>query len=340
MQGNRTQRVTMRDIAQKTGYSVNTVSKALRDMPDLSGQTKEHIQTVAREMGYVTNDMASALRSGYSNVLALIISDISNPFFGILCKEVEQQAAKYNYTVIVFNTEEDAQREERAIRTALSKNVDGVLLTPSQHSTDGITLLQDMGKPCVLIGRYFSDVEADAVLFDDENGGFLAGKHLLDCGCRNILMLNAPDVSSARDREKGFLRAMEQAPDVRHRIVTLESALGGVEAVLSGEYRREKFDAVFAYSDLLGMEVASVLEDLGIGTDSVAIVGFDDIQSRLPFTPGLTSVSVGKAAFGEALVTLLMKRITGDSQDFPSQIVLPTKLVLRKSTQGREKETC
>ena len=106
------QRITLRDIANATGYSVNTVSKALRDMPDLSEQTKNTIRETAQRMGYVMNDMASALRSGYSNVLALIVSDISNPFFGILCKEVEQQAAKYNYTVIVFNTEEDADRED------------------------------------------------------------------------------------------------------------------------------------------------------------------------------------------------------------------------------------
>ena len=333
MQRHQAQRVTLRDIAKATGYSVNTVSKALRDMPDLAEQTKEHIRTVAGDMGYVANNAASGLRSGRSNVLALIISDISNPFFGILCKEVEQQAANFNYTVVVFNTEEDALREEYAIRTALSQNVDGILLTPSQHDTKGIALLQELGKPCVLIGRYFSDMEADAVLFDDENGGYLAGKHLIDRGYRNILMLNAPHNSSARDRERGFVQAMRSAPETQYRIVTLESALGGVADVLEAEYAKKKFDAVFAYSDLLAMEVASVLKHKKTDGRAIGLVGFDDIQSRLVLPFDLTSVSVGKAAFGEALATLLMKRISGDFENYPMRIVLPTKLVARSSTE-------
>ena len=333
MQQPRSKRITLKDVATATGYSVNTVSKALRDAPDLNTQTKAAICAAAREMGYVVNDMASALRSGYSNVLALIVSDISNPFFGILCKEVEQQAAKYNYTVIVFNTEEDSAREDRAIRTALSKNVDGVLLTPSQHSAEGIRLLQEMGKPCVLIGRFFADLSADAVLFDDENGGYLAGKHLTEQGYRNILMLNAPYNSSARDRAAGFARAMAEAPGVRSRTITLDSPLGGVAQVLSSEYQKEPFDAIFAYSDLLAMEAASTLEQLGICPGKIGLVGFDDIQSRLSLPMPLTSVSVGKAAFGQALVSLLMRRIGEDNGDFPSRIVLPTSLTIRKSTE-------
>ena len=330
-------RITLRDVARATGYSVNTVSKALRDAPDLNNQTKNSICTTAREMGYVANDMASALRSGFSNVLALIVADISNPFFGILCKEVELQAAKYNYTVIVFNTEEDSEREERAIRTALSKNVDGVLLTPSNHSAGGIRLLQEMGKPCVLIGRYFTDLQADAVLFDDEHGGYLAGKHLAERGYRNILMLNAPCNSSAQNRAAGFARAMAEAPAVRSRTITLSSPLGGVRDVLEMEYKKEPFDAIFAYSDLLAMEAACVLEQMGVSPKDVGLVGFDDIQSRLALPMPLTSVSVSKADFGQALVSLLMQRIGSDVQTFPTHIVLPTSLTVRKSTEKTEK---
>lgn len=326
-------RVTLRHVAQETGYSVNTVSKALRDAPDLSEQTKEHIRATARRMGYVVNDMASALRSGFSSVLALIISDISNPFFGILCKEIEQQAARYNYTVIVFNTEEDAQREERAIRTALSKNVDGVLLTPSQHSAEGIALLQEMGKPCVLIGRYSQELQTDAVLFDDEQGGYLAGKHLTDRGYRNILMLNAAGNTSAQDRERGFTQAMAQSPDTKNRIISLKSPLGGCSDILRQAYEREPFDAIFAFSDLLAMESVCALDQMGIPFGQIGVVGFDDIQSRLAIPMPLTSVGVDTAHFGKTLTDLLMGRISGDTEDFPRRIVLPVTLSTRKSTE-------
>ena len=329
-----TQRTTLRDIANATGYSVNTVSKALRDMPDLSEQTKEAIRETARRMGYVMNDMASALRSGYSGVLALIISDISNPFFGILCKEIEQQAAKYHYTVIVFNTEEQEDRENRAIRTALSKNVDGILLTPSQHSTKSIELLQQWNKPCVLIGRYFPQLSTDAVLFDDENGGYLAGRHLAERGYRRILMLNAPHNSSARDRARGFCRAVDKT-GIAGKVVTLNSPLGGVSNILEEEYSSFQFDAIFAYSDLLAMETVSCLQQMGIDPHTVGIVGFDDIQSRLALPFPLTSVSAGKAAFGEALVSLLMKRIEEGPDGAPVRKILPTQLIVRHSTPAK-----
>lgn len=333
MYTNQKNRITLRHVARETGYSVNTVSKALRDAPDLSAQTKEHIRDTARRMGYVMNDMASALRSGFTNVLALIISDISNPFFGILCKEIEQQAARYNYTVIVFNTEEDAQREDRAIRTAIAKNVDGVLLTPSQHCADGIALLQSMGKPCVLIGRYFPDLHSDAVLFDDEQGGYLAGRHLIDRGYRNLLMLNADGNTSAQDRARGFTKAMEQTPDVKGRIVTLKSPLGGCGDILRQEYNKEPFDAVFAFSDLLAMEAICALEQMGIPFGQIGVAGFDDIQSRLALPMPLTSVGVDAFHFGKTLTDLLMRRITGDTVDFPQRTVLPVTLRVRKSTE-------
>jgi len=328
-----TQRVTMKEIAQETGFSVNTVSKALRDAPDLSAQTKRMIRDAAKRLGYVANNMASALRSGYSSVLALIVGDISNPFFGILCKEIEQQAARHNYTVIVFNTEEDPEKEDRAIRTALSQNVDGVLLAPSQNGAEAVRLLQAYGKPCVLIGRYFADRAADAVLYDDENGGYLAGKHLLECGCRNLLMINAPHNSSAENRAKGFARAMTEVPGAKSRMLTVESPLGGVPAALRKAYEQEEFDGIFAYSDLFAMKAVWVLEEMGVEPGSVKIVGFDDIQSRLSLSKPLTTIGAGKAAFGQALVELLMKRISGDMSDFPVQQVLPTTLVVRKSTR-------
>lgn len=333
MQSKGTQRITLREVAQETGFSVNTVSKALRDAPDLSVQTKRLIQDTAKRLGYVVNNMASALRSGYSNVLALIVGDISNPFFGILCKEIEQQAAHHGCTVIVFNTEEDPDKEDRAVRTALSQNVDGVLLAPSRNGAEAVRLLQAYDKPCVLIGRYFPQRPADAVLFDDENGGYLAGKHLLERGCRDLLMLNAPCNTSAEHRAKGFAKAMTETSGAKCRLLTAESPLGGVKDILKNAWRESPFDGIFAYSDLFAMEAASVLEEMGIPGGAVKLVGFDDIQSRLALPLPLTSVSAGKAAFGEALVTLLMRRILGDTTDFPIRQVLPTTLVIRKSTQ-------
>ena len=120
--------VTLKDIAAKTGYSVNTVSRALRDKDDIAVETREMIQRTAREMGHVSNTLAASLRLGYTNTIAVILGDISNPHFSIMMKEIEGYAWKAGYTSILFNTNENEELELAAIQSALNKNVDGIII--------------------------------------------------------------------------------------------------------------------------------------------------------------------------------------------------------------------
>ncbi|MDR1704920.1 MAG: LacI family transcriptional regulator [Clostridiales bacterium] len=327
-------RVTLKDIAKVTGYSSNTVSKALRDAADLSTATKDVIRQTAGNMGYVANAMASGLRSGHSNVIALIISDISNPFFGILTKEVEAQAMQYGSTVIVLNTEEDEKREEQALKAAISRNVDGVLLVPAWHGRQNIRMLQNAKKPCVLVGRHLDDVAIDSVCFTDERGGYDAVSYLLSRDYRNVLMINVPYNSSASERERGYRKALTEY-SLPSNVITVSSALGGVRDELSRVIQSgAKFDAVFAFSDLIAFEAVCVLAEYGIKVpEDVGIVGFDDIQSRFQIPFPLNTVTVPKRELGVRIVDLLMRRISGDTEGFPQRVILETKLTVRGSAK-------
>jgi LacI family transcriptional regulator len=338
-----TKRVTLKDIAEKTGFSVNTVSKALKDRPDLSVKTKEYIKKVADELCYVTNDIAGSLRSGLTKILALIVSDISNPLFGIIAKEVEKVAQSHQYTVIIMNTEENDKREIQAIRATIAKNVDGVLLVPTQNSTKGIEMLLNAAIPCVLIGRYFKDFLIDSILFADKEGGYLATEHLLINGYRNILMLNAPlYISSARDRLTGYRNALSAygIPPEHGMTITVDSIPGSIEEKIKLAIQQKmKFDSIFAFSDLIAFETICVLQKMGLRVpEDIAVIGFDDIQSKLPIPFPLTTICAPKTAMAKMSVELLLARISKDYSDYPLEKQFDVKLVIRGSALLKSKE--
>ena len=138
------QRVTLRDIAEKTGFSVNTVSHALKDQPDISEKTKKLIRKTAQEMGYIRNASAVFLRSGISKTVAIVLGDLSNPLFAIMVKGLEVELKKRGYVSFVINTEENQATERKALEMALEKNVDGIILCPSPEGEENVAFLQQL----------------------------------------------------------------------------------------------------------------------------------------------------------------------------------------------------
>ena len=156
-------KVTLKDIARATGHSGNTVSRARRDKDDISPETRRKINQVKREMGYINNTLASSLRRGYTNTLAVILGDISNPHFGIMMSEIEACARNCGYSAFLQSTNEDETLEREAIESALNRSVDGIILCPCQKSEENIRHLQSLGIPFVLIGRRFVTTRGAAI---------------------------------------------------------------------------------------------------------------------------------------------------------------------------------
>ncbi len=327
-----TGKTTLRDVARATGFSINTVSHALKDKSDISAATKERIQLAARDLGYIADSVAGSLRSGVSRTIAVILGDMSNPHFGLWVREIETSAFRRGYSTLIINTDEDEQVEQEAIKAAVGKRVDGIILCPTQKSDRNLILLKSVGIPFVLIGRRYPDPDLNYVVPDDVEGGRLAAGYLLDKGCRHILMLNGPaHISSARERYEGYCKAHAE-----HGLTADPRRLLSV-GVQSGQCRRAiervqaeglEFDAVVAFSDLLALETLAALK-----SRPVPVVGFDDILSGMLLPVSLISAAPETNAVASHAVGRLMELMTARQQKTaagkPVQIVLPVRLYSR-----------
>jgi LacI family transcriptional regulator len=322
--------VTLRDISRKTGYSVNTVSRALRGKADIAPETREKIRAAADEMGYVVNSMASSLRSGRTGLVAVIVSDISNPLFGILVKDIETALIRENYCAMILNTDENEEKEKRALYHAISKKVDGIILCPAQRSDGNIRLLKRSGIPFVLQGRRMRGIETDYVVWDDVGGAYLATRYLLSQGKRSILYLTAPlYISSARERYEGYCKALAEAgiePEPGNLLVMDDfDNDAGMECALR---RLDRVSAVFAFNDVLALKLLETIRRLPQCRD-IPVIGFDNIQSRLHIPYPLSSVHTPKKLMAEQVCRFLMGRIRHTVSAPLQASVIPTQLCLR-----------
>lgn len=324
------QKVTLKDIALATGYSVNTVSRVLRDKDDIAPETREKIRKAQREMGYINNTLASSLRRGYTNSIAVILGDISNPHFGIMMSEIEVRARSYGYSSFLQNTSEDEKLERTAIESALNRSVDGIILCPCQSSVENTLYLKSLGIPFVLIGRRFEQIETDYVVCDDEMGGYQATMELLKKGHRRILTIQGFEhISSTRERLAGYRRAHEtMGVPVDERLIWNGPVIGGNNEALYAQLLEQvsDFTAVFAFSDLIAWDFWCFLRKRNLRVpEDVSLIGFDHIQSRMPSPFNLSSICSYKGKMSTQAVDVLMQKLKGERED-PVQIVIETSL--------------
>lgn len=331
-------RVTLKDIARKMDCTVNTVSRALKDKDDIGLETRRRIQTLAQRMGYIGNAAASSMRSGRTHTVAIVIGDISNPFFAICVKELETVLRQRHYGAFVLNTDEDAAEEQAAVRAALGRNVDGVILCPSGKEPSALNLLRLHRKPFVLMGRLQPELEGDAVGWDNRRGGYLATQHLLAIGRRRILHLAGPDwIADAVARRQGYRDAIQEFG------LPLDAKLEAGVVITAGQGCYDNicrildevsgFDAIFAFSDVVAWTAMTRLAELQLRVPAdVAVAGFDDVQSYLHFPCPLTSIGVPMREPAAKIVELLMARIEAPDSSPAHREMLEPRLIVRGST--------
>ena len=284
-------------------------------------------------MGYIKNASATNLRYGATHTLALIISDITNPFFGILTRHVEKTARKNGYNVMIMNTDEDPAKEERAAITAVSTNVDGVLIVPCQENDRALKILRDHDVPYVLMGRFFEGKKDPAVVFDDYTGGYLATAHLLEQGYKRILMLAAePYISSSQERHRGYVQAHKDrgvVPDERLCICCGSTTEKCEAALLDG--KKLGYDAIFTYNDILAFQTIALLQKQGLRVpEDLAVVGFDDVAASIGYLYPLTSVSLPLDGLGKKALEKLLDII--GKKTIQTHTVLPVGLNVRQTS--------
>lgn len=302
-------KVTLKDIANEVGVTVGAVSHVLNGIDDISEETKERVLDAVDRLGYISNGSAVSLRSGKTNTIAIIIPDISNPHLAYQIKLIEDKMRRFNYSVIILNTNENEKTEHEAIVTACSKQVDGILLCPSQQSLKNIRFMNKLGIPYVLIGRYFADFDTDYVCADDVKGGYLAGEYLIKKGCKNPVYFGSYNyIEPSKNRFCGMCKAFSGngIHIDESRVIDVSPDARDIDDAI--EKLAEKsivYDSIVAFSDLIGFKIISQIKK------DVPIVCFDAINSHLymPFY----NISVGMVDNGWAnkASSVLIDKING-----------------------------
>ena len=323
-------RVTLQDIAAATGYTVNTVSRALKNKEDISRDTCRHIQAVARDMGYVRNYLASSLRSGRTKTLAMIAGSMINPFYAILADLIQREAVRLGYSLIILSSQDDPDTELQAVEMAISRQVDGVLITPCSFDSPALSTLRNAGIPFVLLSRYQDGTLDDCVYCNDAEGGYLAGKYLAETGHRKLAMLTYHQVVfSSRERFSGFRRACAESglPDDH----VFYACLNDSSAILQQLkiWMTQGVTGLFSFCDVEAWHTITLLESAGFRVpEDLTVVGFDNILGYISFPKPISSVDCHLKTEACTVIDLIRKRIHDRSLP-PQQICLPVDLVRR-----------
>ncbi len=328
--------ITLKDIAGQTGYSINTVSHALKNKPDISEAARARIRRAAEELGYVGNALAESMRTGCTRTVALILGDIANPHFALIACDAERTMRAAGYNTTLYNTEEDPELELHAIRSAVAQKADGILICPTQRAARNLHYLKQCGVPFALVGRCFPGESLPGAVPDDVLGGRLATQHLLVHGHRRILLLDGPDeISSARQRRQGYESALADAgiPVDPARICPVPISMGRCSGQMDAVLRRgADFTAMVAFSDMVALEAVTVLNRCGLRVpDDVSVVGFDNILAQFPLPVLLDSVGTVGASMASCAAQQLIALMRGEPQE---PVVLPVAVAARGSVRA------
>ena len=337
-------RVTLRDIASLTGFSINTVSRALNNKEEVNRDTRTKILAAAAQFGYRPNRLAKGLRSNKTGTIGIVVTDVANPFFSALVKGIARAAREFDYSIILQDSDEDYAGEEEAIQVLLAEQVDGILITPVQSEQETIERLAKAHFPFVLVGRYFHDLDTNYVVPDDYQGGFIATDHLLKQGHRRIAMVNGPlHISSARERFQGFSDALAKYDIpvdkslVSTGALTVEEGLDLARCILK---RVPRPSAIVCYSDFVAFGVMQAIREIGLSIpDDIAVVGFDDVRMASCLQVPLTTIQSPKEELGRQAMQLLVHRLEKNHHDGETdQRKLDVTLIPRESSNIIKKD--
>jgi len=330
--------VRLVDIAEKIGVSVMTVSKALRDQPDVAASTRNRIKTAAREMGYVPDSSAQSLRTRATKLFGLVIPSTTNPVFARMVYAIEERAQELGYDVLLCHTHNKVEREEHCLHRLLSRRVDGIFVSPVYRMESDARSYRDLyasKTPVVLLGSPGAFCSQFASVQTEELAASLAAtQHLLELGHKRIAYFTGPlPAIWAQERYEGFRRAHRAVGlDVDDALVfhagsTIED---GSNAAL--QFANEKCDAtaIQACNDLVAIGCANTLLQQGIRIpQDLSLVGFGNVLIAEHFRIPLTTVRQPKFRLGSAAMDVMLQLLRGETV---SSRRLSAELVIRAST--------
>jgi len=333
-------RVTIKDIARELGISPSTVSRAIKDHPDISSDTKKLVNDLVEKLKYKPDALALSLRSRKTNLIALVVPEIVHHFFSSVISGIEEVAQEAGYHVMIFQSSETYEREVDIAQSLTSIPIDGLLVSIAKTSRKfgHFRDLINQGIPLVFFDRACEEIEADKVIVDDFNGAFNAVEHLIRSGCKRIAHFEAPQhLQIGYQRKRGYISALEKhgiEPD-DNLMIKCDSLAEALEVTPRIMRMDNHPDAVFAVNDLTATGVMKVLKQLHYRIpEEVSVIGFTDGLAATIIDPPLTSVCQHGFEMGKRAMGMLLQRMDVLEEDVPARTeILPTELIVRESTR-------
>jgi len=321
------------------GISASTVSRALKDHPDISPKTKRMVQAFASKMNYRPNALALNLRRSKTNTIGIIIPEIVHHFFSSVLSGIDKVAYAAGYNVMICQSNEDYNREVIDAQALLDNRVDGVLMSVSKTTFqfDHIRNLIDHGIPVVFFDRAPEDIEADKVFIDDFVGAKIATHHLIATGCRNILHLaGPPHLLIGQRRRDGYIKALEENgipfnPDFVIKCDTRDDVFANAGKILQ---MASQIDGIFAVNDSTAIAAMQVLikNDIRV-PEHISVIGFGDGPNATIAYPPLSTVEQKGTEIGKEAIQLLINQIENRNETYiPSTKIITPVLRIREST--------
>jgi LacI family transcriptional regulator len=328
---------TIRDVAQKAGVASMTVSRVINNSGYVSEDTRAKVEAAIAELGYVPNMLGPSLRFKQTNTLALVLTDITNPYWTTLARGVEDAAQEKDYSVILCNTDESPEKQAQYLTMLLKRRIDGILLVPTHSSTDAVQAIQKQNITVVVLDRDVSNANVDIVRSDSFGGAYQLTSHLIELGHRHIAILSGPKlVSTSTERVAGFRQAMqdagldEAAGSVYWGSFSLTSGCEMAQAALNAIPRPTAFLAV---NNFIANGALQTLHECQLRVpQDISLVSFDDIPVILNPTPFLTVVVQRAYEMGYQATQLLLARLLNEGPAQFQRILLPTDFHVRQSS--------
>ncbi|RME99784.1 MAG: LacI family transcriptional regulator [Chloroflexi bacterium] len=329
--------VTMRDVAEKAGVSVTSVSHVINQTRPVSEELRQRIQATMEELGYQPNALARSLRRKQTHSIGVIVPDSANPFFAEVARGIEATLFKQKYTVILGNSDGDLARELLYTNTLIEKQVDGIVFVAvGQSGLEHSQLVRNMRMPLMVVDRDVPGLSVDSVLTDNTLGGRLAAEHLLSLGHRRVGCITGPsDLTPSADRVTGCRQALAAAniPLPESHILKGDFQFqSGYEAARRMLSAAEPPTAIFACNDLMAVGAVSAAIERGLRVpQDISVVGYDDVPLASYTNPPLTTVAQPSYEMGQLAAEMLLQRIS--NREMPiRRMQLHPRLVVRQST--------
>ncbi len=328
--------VTIKDVARESGVNISTVSRALNNSYGVNERTREHVAAVAARLNYSPNRVARGLVTGRSHSLGLILSDIRNPFFAEVARGAEDAARAGKCDLVLCNSDLDADKQMHYVRSLLEKRIDGILMNSvSALSREQQALLTASGVPIVLLNRPASNQGFSTVCANNEAGGAMAARYLLELGHRKIAHLTGPKQhGNLSDRTRGFVRALLAAKNAIHPIVRYGkfNFAGGADLTRKLLDAHPDVTAIFAANDVMAFGVVKAVLERGLRIpEDLSLIGFDNIEFSGIVHPPLTTIHQPKYEMGQAAVEILLRMARERDRQIPEHRLLGVEMILRQS---------